>query len=75
MERGLLARLYNGDDDGDRTPEDRESLSQSVLTEPRDDDLTIPGIIILSSERWDRAIVVTAESSNSNSKSSAAGCR
>jgi hypothetical protein len=72
MERGLLARLYSGDDDCDRTPEDRESLSQSALIEPRDVDLIIPGIII-SRERWDRAIVVTAESSNSNSKSSTAG--
>ena len=58
--------MYSGD--GDLTIEDSESLSQSVvLQEVRDDDLTIPGIT--SSERLDRDIVVTAESSNSNSNS------
>lgn len=73
-----LERLYNGGDGEDR---DRSSLllqqSQSVvlvvLNEPRDGDLTIPGgggSVKPSRERLDSDMVVTAESSNSKSKSS-----
>jgi len=72
-----LERLYNGGDGEDR---DRSSLLQQsqsvvlvVLKEPRDGDLTIPGgggSVKPSRERLDSDMVVTAESSNSKSKSS-----
>lgn len=72
-----LERLYNGGDGEDR---DRSSLLQQsqsvvlvVLNEPRDGDLTIPGgggSVKPSRERLDSDMVVTAESSNSKSKSS-----
>lgn len=69
--------MYNGGDGEDR---DRSSLLQQsqsvvlvVLNEPRDGDLTIPGgggSVKPSRERLDSDMVVTAESSNSKSKSS-----